>query len=91
MNSSTPDLTPLLRRRSLADWLMVGFAILAFSWIPAGLILIFKDKDLRPVIYILWQLGPLLIIPLFGYGVCCLWRSSLDRKIRNIEHAAILP
>ncbi|MDB6068560.1 MAG: hypothetical protein JWR26_4768 [Pedosphaera sp.] len=63
---------------------MVGFVVLAFSWIPAGLILIFEDKDLRPVIYILWQLGPLVIIALCCYGVCRLWRSSLDRKVKQI-------
>ena len=85
MNSNTTDLTRLLRRRLLADWLTVGFVILAFAWIPAGMILIFRDPALRPLIHILWLLLPLAFLPLCGFVVCWLWRWSLIRKIREMR------
>jgi hypothetical protein len=64
---------------------MLGFAVLAFSWIPAGLVLIFRDADSRPVFTIFWQLWPLLFFPLCLASVCWFWRSSLKRKIRDME------
>lgn len=78
-------LSRLLRRRLLADWLAVGFGVFAFSWIPAALILIIKDADLHPVFRTFYQLWPLSVIPLLGFVISLLWRSSLKRKIIEVE------
>ena len=79
------DLTRLLRRKSRVEWLMLAFALLAFAWIPASLVLVFRDADLRLGSFILWQLWPLLVIPLCGFEACLLWRASLKRKIVKME------
>jgi hypothetical protein len=85
MTSGITDLSRLTRRRLLADWLVVGFAVLAFAWIPAAMILISKDPALRPVIHTLWLLLPLSFLPLCGFVACWLWRWSLIRKIREMR------
>jgi hypothetical protein len=85
MNSNVRDLARLLRRRSVVDWCLAGFAVLAFSWIPAALILIFRDADLRPTFQIFYQLWPLSVLPLGGFAICWVWRSSLKRKIIAME------
>jgi hypothetical protein len=64
---------------------MIGFAILAFAWIPAGMVLIFGDETLRPALLVLWELWPLAFIPVCGLGACWLWRTSLKRKIKDME------
>ena len=87
MTSDTTDLSRLRRKSWRVELLMLGFAVLAFSWIPAGLILIFRDADSRPVFTIFRQLWPLLFFPLCFASVCWLWRSSLKRKIRDMESA----
>ena len=85
MNSNTRHLTRLLRRRSQSEWLLLGCAVFAFAWIPAGLVLIFGDAELRPVFRVLWQLWPLALIPLCGFGLCWYWRSSLKRRLRELD------
>jgi hypothetical protein len=85
VNSSARDLTRLRHRMAVANWLMLGCAILAFAWIPAGLVLIFGDPEYRPVFLIVWQLWPLAFIPLCGFGAFWCWRSWLKRMLRELE------
>lgn len=72
-------------KKSLANRLIVVFAVLAFAWIPAAIVLIWEDRELRPVSLILWYLSPLAFIPLCGVGLCCLWRSSVKQNIKELK------
>src|SRR5215470_16956075 len=85
MNSNTTPLTRLLRRKTWAEVLLLACAVFAFAWIPPALILIFGDRELRPVFRTLWQLWPLAAVPLCGFAVSWRWRSSLTRKLRELD------
>ena len=85
VNSNATNLTRLRQSRWRAELLMIVCGALAFGWIPAGLILIFADVELRPVFRTLWQLWPLEIIPLCGFGLCWRWRSSLTHQLRELD------
>jgi hypothetical protein len=75
----------LHRKKSWANRLILIFSILAFAWIPAAIVLIWGDRELRPISLILWRLSPLAFIPLCGVGICCRWRSSLKQKIKELK------
>ena len=75
----------LQRRRLRVGGFALGFAILAFAWIATGLVLTFGDEELRPAFRIFWQLWPLVFILLCCAGVCWFWRSSLIRRIKELE------
>jgi len=86
MKSVITDLKQLQRRRFLVDMLMLGCAVLAFGWIPAALVLIFRDVELRQqVLHILWYLWPLAFFPFCCFGFFWCWRSSLNRKIEKMD------
>jgi hypothetical protein len=63
---------------------MLGFAVLAFAWIPAGLILISRDSELRSFSLLFEHLWPLTFIPLCAFGLCWFWRRSLYRRIKTL-------
>lgn len=83
----TTDLSNLKRRCWRIELLTLTFAVLAFAWVPAGLILIVRDADSRPVFTVFRQLWPLLVFPLCCAGVCWFWRVSLKRQIKERESA----
>ena len=87
MNSAISRLTRLPRRKFVAEMFTLGFAILAFGWIGAALVLIFGDSELRPHIFrifeYLWLW--LALVPLCGFGVCLCWRQLVKRKIAKID------
>jgi hypothetical protein len=87
MNSAITDLARLQRRKFVAEMFTLGFAILAFGWIGAALVLILGDAELRQHIFrifgYLWLW--LALVPLCGFGVCLGWRSLVKRKIAEID------
>ena len=87
MNSVSTDLARLQRRKFVAEMFTLGFAILAFGWIGAALVLILGDAELRQHIFrvfeYLWLW--LALVPLCGFGVCLCWRSMVKRKIVEID------
>ncbi len=85
MTQDTTDISRLKRKLWHVELLMLAFAILAFAWIPAGLILIARDADSRPVFTIFRQLWPLSVLPLCCGSVCWFWWMSLKRKIKERE------
>ena len=90
MNSNTTQLARLLRQKTWVELLLLACAVFSFAWVPPALILIWGDGELRPALRTLWQLSPLAAAPLCGFAVCWWWRSSLRRKLRELDvhHAA---
>jgi hypothetical protein len=86
MRFETTDLSRFQRNKFIAEMFMLGFAILAFGWIGATLVLVVGDTELRQHIlrifgYLsLW----LAVVPLFGFGVCWCWRRLLAKEISKI-------
>jgi ABC-type nickel/cobalt efflux system permease component RcnA len=76
--------TGLLRQKLYADLLTLLFAIFAVAWIPAALVLIGGDTELRPAFRVFWQLWPLALIPLCGFALCWSWRVLLQRKLKRL-------
>jgi Protein of unknown function (DUF616) len=72
----------LQRRKSWANRLLRFFAILAFAWIPAEMMLIFNNAAWRPDFPVIRHTWPLTFLSLCGCGICQLWRLSLKRKIK---------
>jgi hypothetical protein len=87
MNSANTDLIRLTRRKFVVEMFMLGCAILAFGWIGAALVLIFRDAELRHEIFrVFWYLWVwLALVPLCGFSVCWCWRSILQRKIGKMD------
>jgi hypothetical protein len=87
MNSVTTYLSRLRRRKFVAELLMLGCGTLTFGWIGAALVLILGDEELRQyILRIFWYLSLwLAVVPLCGFAICWSWRSSLTRKISEIE------
>src|SRR6266850_2647902 len=83
LDSTSTDLARLQRRKILVELLLLGFAILAFGWTGAALVLIVGDAELRRdmlrVFSYLWVW--LAAVPLCGFVVCWCWRWLLQRKI----------
>jgi hypothetical protein len=85
VNSAPSDLSRLQRRRLIADRLTLTFAVLAFAWIPAALVLIHADKQLRPLLLVLRQLWPLVLIPFSGLLLSACWRVNLIRRLKHLN------
>jgi hypothetical protein len=63
---------------------MLLSGVFAFAWIVPAIVLIWRDATLRPTGQILWQLWPLLPVPLCGFGLAWWWRTSLGRRLRAL-------
>jgi hypothetical protein len=72
-------------RKALVNRLLMMFVILALAWIPAGLILILADSNLRPRLTGFLRLWPLTAVLLGGAGILWIWRVVLKRKIRETK------
>jgi len=70
-------------RKALANRLLLIFMVLAFAWIPVGLLVILADATLRPVISVIGHLWPLTAVPLGCAVIFWIWRLSLKRQIRE--------
>jgi hypothetical protein len=79
------DIHQLRRKKGVAELLMILCGVFAFAWIGPALVLIWRDADLRPVPHVLWQLWPLVPIPLCGFGAAWWWRASLRRRLRGLS------
>jgi hypothetical protein len=79
------DVHRLKRRKLVAELLMMLCGVFAFAWIAAALVLIWRDATLRPATQVLWQLWPLVPVPLCGFGVTLWWRTSLARRLEALS------
>jgi hypothetical protein len=64
---------------------MLLCAVLALAWLPAAIVLVFRDTQLRPVLGVLGQLWPLVFIPLCGFALSWWWRGLIERSLRRSE------
>ena len=79
------DFYRLKRRKLVAELLMMLSGVFALAWMVPALVLVWRDAALRPASQILWQLWPLVPVPLCGFCVAWWWRTSLGRRLRALS------